>query len=406
MKSSKEKDNIIKINIGANGRTDRLVVYFNNSSTKEFDGKFDAFRHFSYPTSSEETQYQWSVYKDNWEIPHIYSLTEKNVMLAINALPESEMNNLVIPIGMRVATSGEYTISKEQILTPGYHVYLVDKSTGEEIYMNTEDSYKFNLPYTEPTDIKDRFELRLFKNNAPIVDSPINKKVTYEKNQLKYTFSENTFIELDKNDAIVSYEASLSNEKELPEWLSFNPSSKTFSGVPQNDDVGSIVIRLKAIDKLGAVGQHDFILEVANVNDAPELVSSVPNQQADEDLNFSFSIPTSTFKDIDVNDVLTISANLADGASLPGWLTFNPVTNSFEGLPGNGDVGVISVKLTATDQYGANVSDNFSIEVINVNDAPELVTSLPDQEVIEGTYYSYTLPTNTFNINIGKCISW
>ena len=41
----------------------------------------------------------------------------------------------------------------------------------------------------------------------------------------------------------------------------------------------------------------------------------------------------------DAVDGLTYSATRQDGTALPAWLSFNPVTRTFSGIPRNGDVG-------------------------------------------------------------------
>ncbi|MBA0215755.1 putative Ig domain-containing protein, partial [Pectobacterium brasiliense] len=63
---------------------------------------------------------------------------------------------------------------------------------------------------------------------------------------------------------------------------------------------------------------------------------------------FNFTVPAGTFSDPD-GDTLTLSATLADGSPLPSWITFNPATGTFSGTPGNGDVGTVVIRVTATD---------------------------------------------------------
>ena len=113
---------------------------------------------------------------------------------------------------------------------------------------------------------------------------------------------------------------------------------------------------------------------VFNVNEAPVLATSIPDQRAIEDLAFNFSVGSGTFTDPDASDTLTFQAALGGGEPLPAWLSFNTLTGLFSGTPANGDVGVITVRVTATDVASASVSDTFTLTVANVNDAP---TGLP-----------------------------
>ncbi|MBI0544199.1 hypothetical protein F7158_23000, partial [Dickeya dianthicola] len=117
----------------------------------------------------------------------------------------------------------------------------------------------------------------------------------------------------------------------LPGWLSFNPATRTFSGTPGNGDVGNLTIRVTATDSGNASVSTTFGLAVANVNDAPEVSGSLNAQTAAQSGSFSFTVPSGTFTDPDSGDTLTLSATLADGSALPGWLSFNPATRTFSG---------------------------------------------------------------------------
>ena len=57
------------------------------------------------------------------------------------------------------------------------------------------------------------------------------------------------------------------------------------------------------------------------------------------------------FSDPDAGDNLTYSAALSDDSALPAWLTFTAGTRTFGGTPENDDVGTITVKVTATDNF-------------------------------------------------------
>ncbi|MCT7949532.1 putative Ig domain-containing protein [Ancylothrix sp. C2] len=102
---------------------------------------------------------------------------------------------------------------------------------------------------------------------------------------------------------------------------------------------------------------------------------TIASQTATEDTAFNFTIPTGTFADIDAGDSLTYSATLADGSDLPSWLQFNAASQTFSGTPANENVGILTIKLTATDTSNASVSSNFDITVANVNDAPTLTAT-------------------------------
>jgi len=135
---------------------------------------------------------------------------------------------------------------------------------------------------------------------------------------------------------------------------------------------------------------------LGETNHAPVVGIPLSDQSSAEDFTFSFQIPEGTFTDQDAGDTLSLSVDMADGTSLPDWLVFDAVTNSFSGTPDNYDVGTLEVRVTATDDYDASISDTFFLEITNVNDAPELMSQLTDVEAVEGDSFSYVIPSDTF----------
>ncbi|HEX4986744.1 MAG TPA: cadherin-like domain-containing protein [Burkholderiales bacterium] len=102
----------------------------------------------------------------------------------------------------------------------------------------------------------------------------------------------------------------------------------------------------------------------------PTLEIAIVDQSAIEDVAFAFQVPDNTFSDESAGRFLSYKATLANGVELPSWLHFDAATRTFEGIPGNADVGSISVEVTATDEIGASASDVFDIAIANTNDAP------------------------------------
>uniref|UniRef100_UPI003BA30C58 DUF4347 domain-containing protein n=1 Tax=Aeromonas veronii TaxID=654 RepID=UPI003BA30C58 len=109
----------------------------------------------------------------------------------------------------------------------------------------------------------------------------------------------------------------------------------------------------------GAQSDTDTLtITVAPSNTSP-VTSGIANQSVSEDAVFNFTLPANTFTDNDPGDSLVLSATLANGSALPGWLSFNPATGTFSGTPTNGDVGNINIRVTATDSSNASVSSTF-----------------------------------------------
>jgi len=78
---------------------------------------------------------------------------------------------------------------------------------------------------------------------------------------LNFTVPDSTFIDDDGNSTL-TYSATLSNGGALPTWLSFNPSTRTFSGTPMA--LGSIGLKVIVTDTANATASCTFTLNVVD----------------------------------------------------------------------------------------------------------------------------------------------
>ena len=165
----------------------------------------------------------------------------------------------------------------------------------------------------------------------------------------------------------------------LPSWLAFTDNgdgTASLSGTPTNSDLGSNNVTLSVSDLAGAAVEQNFVINVDNANDPP-VITSNPVLNGTEDINYTYNITTS---DPDIGDVLTIS-----GLTVPSWLTLTDNGNgtaSLSGTPLNDNVGNSNVVLNVSDAAGANINQNFTISVVNTNDAPSF-TSPPNEIAIQ-----------------------
>ena len=243
-------------------------------------------------------------------------------------------------------------------------------------------------------------------NHPPTVLQSIADQSTIEDTTFSFTIPANTFTDIDAGD-VLTYSATLENGNALPTWLTFNSTTRTFSGTPTNDNVGSLNVKVTTTDKAGANVSDIFAIAVENLNDVPTLVNAIADQTAKQGTAFNFQIPNNTFTDIDTSDVLTYSVTLENGNALPTWLSFNATTRTFSGTPTNDNVGSLNVKVTATDKEGANVSDIFAIAVENLNDAPIVSNAIADQTTKQGDAFNFQIPSNTFtDIDAGDVLTY
>ena len=220
-------------------------------------------------------------------------------------------------------------------------------------------------------------------NEVPTLASPLVDQSATEDAAFNLVVSEDTFADVDPGDTL-TYSATVVNGASLPTWFSFDPTTRTYSGTPLNDDVGNLTIVVKAADLGGLSTTDAFALAIQNVNDAPMVVNPLTDQSTSEDSAFVVTIPSTTFTDEDVihGDVLTYSATRADGSPLPAWLNFNATSQTFSGTPGAGDVGRLQIAVTATDAGALSATDTFALTVSGP--LPQTIVGTAGNDVLTG----------------------
>jgi len=200
------------------------------------------------------------------------------------------------------------------------------------------------------------------QNTAPTVANPIADQTGQEDEAFSFALPADTFVDADAGD-VLSISATLPDGASLPYWLAFDATTRSFGGIPTNDDVGSFDVAVTATDGSGLSAGDTFTLTVENTNDAPFLETPLSNQSGHQNSPFEFAVPNVTFADVDVRDSLAFDATLSDGWSLPAWLEFNPATQTFTGAPGEDDAGLYSISVIATDIKGATAIAGFDLMI-------------------------------------------
>ncbi|SFG42837.1 putative Ig domain-containing protein, partial [Neptunomonas qingdaonensis] len=197
-------------------------------------------------------------------------------------------------------------------------------------------------------------------NDAPTVANLIPNQNVTEDSVFSFQFAANTFTDMDGDS--LNYSATLSGGVALPAWLTFDDTTRTFSGTPLNADVGTTTVVVTANDGNGGSVIDRFDIVITNSNDAP-----------------TGSVTINTDGTPAENETLSVTNALADDDGL-GAITYHWQRNGSDiGSTGSNytlvdaDVGqTITVEARYTDARGTNeaVLSNSISGITNVNDAP------------------------------------
>jgi hypothetical protein len=100
-------------------------------------------------------------------------------------------------------------------------------------------------------------------NDAPTVAHPIPDQRAKEGCRFEYVIPACVFADLDANDTL-TYRAVLANGDPLPNWLTFDPVTMTFSGTPPNGEDCVLHIKVIASDEHDATAVDQFDLVIAD----------------------------------------------------------------------------------------------------------------------------------------------
>jgi hypothetical protein len=205
-------------------------------------------------------------------------------------------------------------------------------------------------------------------NDTPVVAIPLADRSVAEDTAVNFTLPANSFSDVD--NASLTLSATLAGGAPLPAWLTFNAATGTFSGTPPLNFNGSLDVTVTASD--GSLTANDtFTLTVTPVNDTPVLAVALADQSFAEDTAVSFTVPANAFTDVD-NASLTYSAT-----GMPAWLSFDPATRSFSGIPPLNFNGFVDVTVTASDG-SLSASDTLRLTITPVTDVTVSAASVTE----------------------------
>lgn len=238
-------------------------------------------------------------------------------------------------------------------------------------------------------------------NDAPELVEPLIDQTVYEDEPFAYSIA-NAFHDIDENDTL-SFSAKQTNGQPLPSWLTFDPMGPSFSGIPINDDVGQIHIKVKAADLSGTDISGSFSLTVININNLPEIVIA---SALEMDENKSIQTP------LTVSDVDSTSLSFYVTTDNPDLIAYTGITFTGQGLiqhqdttysilPGPSGSAQFTMTIFPTQNHFGTAE--VLIWLSDENDAISSVVSVDVQSVrftISGTtsYYKGSFPVSKVSV--------
>ncbi len=247
-KTSVNQTNTIKLQIRKENYTDETIIRFFPDiagTTEGHDYNLDAYKMFA-----------WNSLK-----PQLYSYFEENTNLfAVNSLSDFSETKIV-PLGVSIGEYGEYFLEMTENDLEGTHIWLEDRTNNVNTNLLKQSSYSFSQSVEKNND---RFYLHFEKNTAPVLNIDIPDQVSETDKLYEYTVSEDIFTDSNFEDEL-TLSATLENNNPLPDWLSFNSETQTFSGIPS--EVQMLNIKVTATDIFGASTFDIFNLQIKNATD-------------------------------------------------------------------------------------------------------------------------------------------
>ena len=193
-------------------------------------------------------------------------------------------------------------------------------------------------------------------NAAPTVANAIDDQTATVGTALSYEFPANTFADTDAGDTL-TYTATQSDDTELPSWLSFAPTTRTFSGTPAATDVETVSVKVTASDGTDSVSDTFDIVVSADTTTSMSgvLVSNVGKSAADAEglVTTDLAQPFTTGDNADGYTLTGIELRL--GPSSATSSTTAPTVKLFSGSANGTEVAT----LTGPANLARGVNENY-----------------------------------------------
>ncbi len=172
------------------------------------------------------------------------------------------------------AIAGEADVSAAESIaeTMGDSNFAINATTGELSVAGAQLDYEVRTTYVLTIEVTDDGNPTLSARNAvtvqvtnvneaPVVNNPPQDQEAQAGEVYSFTLPADTFSEQDLGDTL-TFTATLEGGSPLPAWLTFNSSTRTFSGTPPADASGTITVQVTATDTNGTTASDTFAIRI------------------------------------------------------------------------------------------------------------------------------------------------
>ena len=173
----------------------------------------------------------------------------------------------------------------------------------------------------------------------------------------------------------------------LPAWATFDPSTGSITGNPNDAQVGLYSgISISVSDGAESASLPSFSIEVTAIPvvNSPPVISGTAPTSVQANSPYSFT-PVASDPD---GDALTFSA-----VAIPPWATLDPVNGNISGTPSDAQVGIYGgIVITVSDGTATASLPGFSIEVtpVPIVNSPPVISGSPAATVQANSLYTFT----------------
>ena len=267
-------------------------------------------------------------------------------------------------------------------------------------------------------------------NDAPVLAVQTATQNATVGSAFSFAVPTTTFTDVDSGETL-TYSATAADGTALPTWLSFNATTRTFSGTPTTG--GSYGVKVTATDLGGLAANETFSIAVSTpgnttptaVADAGDATEKGGVANGSGGAVASGNVLTND-TDPDAGDTKTVTAVVFGSASgtlgtalngtygslvlnASGAYSYavNETNAAVQGLRQSTNTLSDVFSYTIRDTAGATATASLTITIHGANDAPVLAVQTATQNATVGSVFSFAVPTTTFtDVDSGETLTY